>query len=49
MKKHAAKKPPSINTQDDSCSDCLKSDLVSPAKMKVEPLILKGFYENIVC
>lgn len=49
MKKHAAKKHPSINTQNDSCSDCLKSDLVSTAKMKVEPLILKGFYENIVC
>ena len=49
MKKHAAEKHPSINTQNDSCSDCLKSDLVSTAKMKVEPLILKGFYENIVC
>ena len=49
MKKHAAKKHPSINTQDDSCSDYLYSDLVSTAKMKVEPLILKGLYENSVC
>ena len=43
------KKHPSISTQDDSCSDCLYSDLVSTAKTKVEPLILKGFYENSVC
>ena len=48
LKKLAAKKHPSINTEDDSCSNFPDSDLVSTAKIKVVPWILKGFFGNSV-
>lgn len=43
LKKYVAKKLPSSKTQETSCSDCLKSDLVPTAKIKVEPLIFERF------
>lgn len=43
LEKHVAKKHPSFKTQETSCSDCLRSNLVPTTKNKVEPLIFERF------
>ena len=46
LKRHGTKKRPFSKTQEASSSDCLGSDLVDAAEIKLEPQIFKSFFEK---
>ena len=44
LKRYVKKKPPSTMAQQILSLDCLESDLIPIASIKLEPQILKGFF-----
>ena len=48
LKRNVTKKHSSFKVQELSSSDCLASDLILTAEIKPEPIILKGFFEEII-
>ena len=49
LKRHVTKRQLYSKGQETSSSGCLGSDLVPAADMKLEPLILKGFFKKSIC